>query len=212
MLVVLVVAALTVGASSSNLVNVSFYSEALCPFCDQLTEGEMNEAVQKVGEIFTLHFVPWGNALMNPDGSFDCQHGEMECAMNTVEACVIKYYPSRSMWWPFIVCLEAHRSLQTWEIAQQCAEKQNITWTDIKTCAKGPMGKRLEVMYYEETASLNPPHQYTPWVLINGKHVKETHIIRKICAAYEGGNKPEACMHAQPPFPPIGGCYKEPLE
>ncbi len=48
MLVVLVVAALTVGASSSNLVNVSFYSEALCPFCDQLTEGEMNEAVQKV--------------------------------------------------------------------------------------------------------------------------------------------------------------------
>ena len=86
------------------------------------------------------------------------------CANNTRNVVV-----RRSTWWPFIVCLEAHGYQQTWEIAQQCAEKQNITWSEVKACAEGPMGKHLEVMYYEETASLNPPHQYTPWVLINGK-------------------------------------------
>ncbi len=37
-------------------------------------------------------------------------------------------------------------------------------------------------------------------------------MIRKICTAYEGENKPEACMRAQRQFPPMGGCYKEPLE
>ncbi len=48
-LVLLVVAAAsTVRANSSPLVNVSVYSEALCPDCDRLTEGEMNEAVEKV--------------------------------------------------------------------------------------------------------------------------------------------------------------------
>ncbi len=46
--VLLVVAALTARASSSNLVNVSFYSEALCPDCDRFTEGEMKEAIEKV--------------------------------------------------------------------------------------------------------------------------------------------------------------------
>ncbi len=90
---------------------------------------------------------------------------EKWCARITPVYVVVR----RSTWWPFIVCLEAHGYQQTWEIAQQCAEKQNITWSEVKACAEGPMGKHLEVMYYEETASLNPPHQYTPWVLINGK-------------------------------------------
>jgi hypothetical protein len=49
LLVLLSVSVLAVSADSSQLVNVSFYSEALCPFCDAFTEGDMNEAVQKVG-------------------------------------------------------------------------------------------------------------------------------------------------------------------
>ena len=28
---------------------------------------------------------------------------------------------------------------------------------------------RLELFYANETASLDPPHRYTPWVTINGK-------------------------------------------
>ena len=49
----------------------------------------------QVPEIFTLDYVPWGNAKLESDGQFDCQHGEMECTMNTYDACVLKYYPSK---------------------------------------------------------------------------------------------------------------------
>ena len=34
---------------------------------------------------------------------------------------------------------------------------------------------RLELGYYKETRSLEPPQYYTPWVTINGK-VRETHV------------------------------------
>ena len=32
------------------------------------------------------------NAKISSDGKFDCQHGEMECTMNTVQACALNYY------------------------------------------------------------------------------------------------------------------------
>ena len=40
----------------------------------------------KVGSIFTLRYVPWGNAQVAKNGSFECQHGAMECVVNTIEA------------------------------------------------------------------------------------------------------------------------------
>ena len=47
----------------------------------------------QVGSIFNLHYVPWGNAKI-VDGAFDCQHGAMECTINTVEACALYYQPN----------------------------------------------------------------------------------------------------------------------
>lgn len=49
----------------------------------------------QVGDIFALTYVPWGNARLLSDGTFQCQHGQMECLINTVEACVLHYYPNR---------------------------------------------------------------------------------------------------------------------
>ena len=63
----------------------------------------------------------------------------------------------------------SHGERQDPSIAQQCATQFDMDWGKISTCYQGDMGHQLELMYYNETASLNPPHQYTPWATINGK-------------------------------------------
>lgn len=101
---------------SQDKVLVGLYAESLCGDCVAFSSGPMNEAYNKVymsrmvfaymvnytypheakvGSIFTLRYVPWGNAQIAKNGSFECQHGKMECVVNTIEACAIYYYPNQ---------------------------------------------------------------------------------------------------------------------
>ena len=105
-------------AHDAPLVRVGYYAESLCPDCLSFSLSSMNDAVEKVtidlalyyydhlhdhlelcimqiGDIFELKYVPWGNAKLLSGGKFECQHGEMECLINTVDACVLHYYPER---------------------------------------------------------------------------------------------------------------------
>ena len=115
----LLLVSLSLIASSfgDDKVLVGFYSESLCPDCIALSTKYMYKAVEEVslcgdddayiyiymityillqvGTIFDLLYVPWGNARLLSDGSFLCQHGKMECIINTVDACVLHYYPQR---------------------------------------------------------------------------------------------------------------------
>jgi interferon gamma-inducible protein 30 len=49
------------------------------------------------------------------------------------------------------------------------------------------------------TNALQPPHQYVPWVTLNGVHTAEiqskaeNNLIQLICDTYQGSPKPEAC-------------------
>ena len=52
----------------------------------------------QVGSIFTLTYVPSGNAKLQSDGTLKCQHGPMECLINKVDACLLHYYPDRYGW------------------------------------------------------------------------------------------------------------------
>lgn len=80
---------------------------------------------------------------------------------------LIIYY--RDQFWPFIICMDKEGSFQSPTVAERCAKSNNIMWDNINTCYQGKEGRELELMYYNQTASLDPPHRYTPWVTINGK-------------------------------------------
>ena len=101
-------------AASQEMVTVGFYGEALCPDCINFIRGPLTMAFKEVcwcsliriylsdlivcnslqiPNIFSLHYAPWGNAKL-VDGKFECQHGAMECTMNTVQACALHYYPN----------------------------------------------------------------------------------------------------------------------
>ena len=61
------------------------------------------------------------------------------------------------------------------------------------------LGNQLQHIYAVRTDSLQPQHQYVPWVTVNGQHTEtmereaESNLIRLICKTYKGANPPAAC-------------------
>ena len=58
---------------------------------------------------------------------------------------------------------------QDYDVAARCANQTGLQWTKIQSCATGKLGHELSLKNYNVTASLEPPHKYTPWITINGK-------------------------------------------
>lgn len=97
LLLLLLLVAPSSSSSSSNYdkkVTMSIYYESLCPFCADFIVNDLVRLFQTgLISIVDLRMVPWGNAGIKPDGTFDCQHGNDECYLNTIEACAINIYP-----------------------------------------------------------------------------------------------------------------------
>lgn len=141
---------------------------------------------------------PYGNAAetRKPDGtySFTCQHGASECTANMIEVCAIHFH--NTSWFDFIFCMESSRSPAT--AGPSCAKSSS--WTDydsnILPCTTSSLGNGLMHSVAQATENLNPPHQWTPWVVMNGKPLTETQLDQEltklVCAAYTGA-KPAAC-------------------
>jgi len=156
---------------------------------------------------FTMY--PYGNANQVQIGSswvFTCQHGKNECIGNMYEACAIEHNPGVSTtgvpnWWPFVNCMES--STDPVGAAQGCATTARVSWTDITTCA-GPDpsqgsatdGNPLMHSIGLATSNLVPAHQFTPWVVLNGKPLTSAQLdltlVSLVCKAYTG-TKPAGC-------------------
>ncbi|CAI8014765.1 Gamma-interferon-responsive lysosomal thiol protein [Geodia barretti] len=183
------------GAQSAEKVQLGFYSESLCPDCIDFANGPLEKAMNEIGSIFTLNYVPWGNAILKNDGTIECQHGKLECTLNTVEACTLYYYKTETEFWPFLHCLD-EKIAPTLDGAQQCFSQLSYNWTAVDACLNSEQGYKLDLMYYNETQALKPPHEYTPWITVNGKHdprAEGSGLIKAICEAYTGEDKPDAC-------------------
>lgn len=55
-----------------------------------------------------------------------------------------------------------------------------------------------------QTDSLNPPHQYVPWITVNGQYSEadedavRTNMLQFVCQTYTGPVKLPACGNQQP--------------
>jgi len=201
-------------------VNVSLYYESLCPGCRGLIYGQIYPTYQalKSTGIVDIQLFPYGNAREHKSGEkwiFECQHGERECQVNTVEACALHLLPNVDKM-DYIHCIES--SLEpTVESGKRCAQKFHLEWQPIFNCYNGSMGNFLEHQIAEKTDALKPRHLYVPWITLNGVHTEdiqdkmEQDMLGYVCSVYTGP-KPPVCnkvANTRPAQPKRGEkCYK----
>jgi len=156
---------------------------------------------------------PYGNAneKQNADGTwtFTCQHGVNECIGNMYEACAIEHYgnntetPGQPKWWPYFYCLEKSEEAGVETVAKNCAANNGLDWNIITTCsgsnpAVGSPSDGNPYMHQiaVSTNNLKPPHQWTPWVVVNGNPLTSAQLdeslVTIVCNAMTG-TKPDCC-------------------
>ncbi|KAK4772019.1 hypothetical protein SAY86_013794 [Trapa natans] len=184
--------------SDGNKIPVVLYYETLCPYCANFIANA--NGLNKVFDdglisIIDLKLVPYGNAKIGANNTISCQHGPSECFLNTIEACAINAWPTVSEHFPLIHCIEkfvhAHEFTQ-WE---SCFDELGLESKHVYNCYRSGLGVELELGYAAETNALEPPHQYVPWVVVNGNPLYEDYenFESYICGAYSGTIVPEAC-------------------
>ncbi|KAK6927133.1 Gamma interferon inducible lysosomal thiol reductase GILT [Dillenia turbinata] len=184
-------------ASDSDKVSLGLYYESLCPYSANFIINYLVKIFEDdLLSIIDLNLVPYGNAKLRSNSTIiDCQHGPAECLLNTIEACAINVWPDLTDHFSFMYCVETlvyeHKYPQ-WE---SCFEELGFDPKPISDCYASGYGLELELQYANETNSLEPPHQYVPWVVVNGEPLYEDYedFVTYVCKAYKGSAVPNAC-------------------
>ncbi|KAG7027419.1 Gamma-interferon-inducible lysosomal thiol reductase, partial [Cucurbita argyrosperma subsp. argyrosperma] len=205
--------------SASGKVTVSVYYEALCPFCANFIVYHLVKLFENgLISAVNLRMIPWGNAWIQPDGAFSCQHGPDECMLNAIEACTISIYPDTEKHFRFIHCVEGFTVQNRHNEWTKCFDIAQLSAIPID-CYRNGHGKlvmllssspsslcfltlimeavemQLEQSYAYETTQLNPPHRFVPWVIVNDKPLQEDYqnFMAYVCKAFNGSPAPDAC-------------------
>ncbi|KAF5182534.1 Gamma-interferon-responsive lysosomal thiol protein [Thalictrum thalictroides] len=183
-------------------VKLDLYYETLCPGCSKFMTYDLMEIFANgLINIIDLHFVPYGNAELGGQNNTTvyCQHGNNECELNMVHACAIYAWPYVNKHFDFLHCIEHLVVQNNYEMPEweSCFGETGFDSTPVMDCKNGPKGLELILRYANETNSLKPPHEFVPWVVVDGKPLREhgDEFMTYVCKAYKGKHLPRACKN-----------------
>uniref|UniRef100_A0A8C9MGS1 Gamma-interferon-inducible lysosomal thiol reductase n=1 Tax=Serinus canaria TaxID=9135 RepID=A0A8C9MGS1_SERCA len=188
-------------------VELSLYYESLCPACREFLVLKLFPTwLLLPEEMLNITLVPYGNAQeRNVSGKLDfqCQHGPEECLGNMMEACLMHEAQNFSTYFALIFCLESGSSVT--KNLEACLQiyAPEVDIGRISTCVQGDTGVALMHHNAQLTEALDPPHQYVPWITINGVWQGEASLLGLVCHLYQG-EKPEVCGGSKAPKIPPG--------
>ena len=133
------------------------------------------------------------------------QHGELEGAGNSIESCANEYGGGTNAdTFAFLTCFESSEHGGRPSALAPCAEANGLNATNIQSCYDDDEKRQAVVRdSAHKTCALNPQHQYTPWVVLQGEHIETPRssaaLTKTICeAAHSAGITPlpTACSEA----------------
>ncbi|XP_032296839.1 gamma-interferon-inducible lysosomal thiol reductase, partial [Coturnix japonica] len=178
-------------------VQVSLYYESMCQGCRIfLTHQLFSTWLLLPDGVLNITLVPYGNAQeKNVSGKwqFQCQHGSEECLGNMLQACLMHEAQDFNTYFPIIFCMESGSSAT--KNLEACLQvyAPKLDAGRITACVQGELGAALMHRNAQLTDALDPPHQYVPWVVVNGKHTEElqaqaqSSLLRLVCQLYQVG-------------------------
>ncbi|VDM77831.1 unnamed protein product [Strongylus vulgaris] len=93
-------------ATYNQRVNLTIFSEGLCPMCNEWFTNHVYPKVYKnFADFINIEYVPYGNAWYK-NGTITCQHGELECRINRYFSCIIDVMGKQDVYIPFLHCLD----------------------------------------------------------------------------------------------------------
>uniref|UniRef100_A0A0G4I1B6 Gamma-interferon-inducible lysosomal thiol reductase n=1 Tax=Chromera velia CCMP2878 TaxID=1169474 RepID=A0A0G4I1B6_9ALVE len=197
---------------------VELFYETLCPYSVSFISTTLKTFWEKkqLHPFVDVQLWPYGNAVIEK-GKIACQHGAAECQMNMLQACMIDVAQNRpEVFLPLIVCFEERlETAKTLEgLFATCEKETGTTREEMKTvtaCASTHKGAELMQKVADRTDSLTPPHEYVPWVLVDGERSEEAldgklvdAVCKRIAASAETDKAlPDVCkeslLSAEPP-------------
>ncbi|AEE83207.1 putative protein [Arabidopsis thaliana] len=181
-------------AGKSGKVKLNLYYESLCPGCQEFIVDDLGKIFDyDLYTITDLKLFPFGNAELSDNLTVTCQHGEEECKLNALEACALRTWPDQKSQYSFIRCVES--DTKGWESCVKNSGREKA----INDCYNGDLSRKLILGYATKTKNLKPPHEYVPWVTLNGKPLDDSvqstdDLVAQICNAYKGKTTlPKVC-------------------
>ncbi|KAJ6948674.1 hypothetical protein NC651_002864 [Populus alba x Populus x berolinensis] len=138
-------------------------------------ENYLNKLVEddELLSIIDPYLSPWGNAKIRGNDTFVCQEAHF----------------------PFVYCVERLVYERKYPERESCFEELDLDPRAVSECYTGGYGDELELKYATGTNTLQPPHKYVPWVVVDGQPLYEDYedFITYICKASKGTATPKAC-------------------
>ncbi|KAG0720505.1 Gamma-interferon-inducible lysosomal thiol reductase [Chionoecetes opilio] len=183
-------------AASPPPLQVVVYYEALCPDSRYFILKQLKPAYDKLHDIITVSFVPYGKAqTVEKDGkcTFTCQHGPVECRANMVHACVTSVFREEAKQLDIVSCM-IDKNEQPMKAGLKCVERFGEAWDSVERCVESEKGGSIMKHMGDMTHSLRPKVSFIPTVEIDGSLSEQSHIqqdLHKVlCRRYRGPTPP----------------------
>lgn len=181
-------------------IKIELYFESLCPGCRSFITDQIKTFLNTPGNelVAEISFIPYGNAMQIKSGStysFQCQHGEVECYGNLIETCAINLFQDRRSS-SFIICLESDTNHDFDKAMRNCVETEEELNAMLE-CLSDPKSNEWQHEMADKTESLNPPHDWVPWVIVDGKVdaeiVDTPNLMQYLCSKRGDRSELPAC-------------------